>query len=311
MSTAIFEQQRPRLFALAFRLLGSYADAEDAVQDVWLRWSKTDITSLNDPTGWLVRVCSNLCLDVLKSARRRRENYVGQWLPEPWVNPFSRENEDRLIDQDHLSQAYLVMLEALTPQERIALVLHDVFDWDHAAIADVLGNQPNNARQILFRARRKMSGVTTSDDELDALAADETPDISMEALSHSNANSMRGKRLTRDDLAGFVEALQSGRADRIAALLAPGVTLQGDGGGKASVNINVLFGADHVARFFEGVWRKNFVNADMHIHESDAESWVLFSVDGVVHTAITISRSDDGIERVFVHRNPDKLAVFN
>ncbi|MEQ5775575.1 sigma-70 family RNA polymerase sigma factor [Thalassospira sp. NFXS8] len=310
MSTAIFEQLRPRLFALAFRMLGSHADAEDAVQDVWLRWRNVDVATLHDPVGWLIRVCSNLCLDVLKSARRRRENYVGNWLPEPWVNPFANETETALINQDYLSQAYLLMLEKLSAAERIALVLHDVFDWDHAAIAGVLENQPNNARQILFRARRKMSDMATRNQ----------PDQSHQPTRHSHAGvpetpDEAGKtaspnRLTRDDLAGFIDALQSGQADRIAALLSSDVILQSDGGGKASVNINKLFGTDHVARFFAGVWHKNLIAADMMVVESEAESWVLFSSEGVVHTAITFALGKGGIESLFVHRNPDKLAVF-
>ncbi|WP_339778162.1 sigma-70 family RNA polymerase sigma factor [uncultured Thalassospira sp.] len=303
MSTAIFEQLRPRLFALAFRMLGSHADAEDAVQDVWLRWQNTDAASLKDPVGWLVRVCSNLCLDVLKSARRRRENYVGNWLPEPWVNPFANDTEAALMDQDSLSQAYLMMLEKLSPSERIALVLHDVFDWDHTAIAKALGNQPNNARQILFRARRKMQDQGASEQGKPA-----TDMRGVAAVLSGEAG--RAQRLKRDDLADFIAALQSGRADRIAALLSPDVMLQSDGGGKASVNLNILFGTDHVARFFAGVWRKNFATSDILIRESEADSWVLFARDGVVHSAITFTVNNGSIDRVFVHRNPDKLAVF-
>ncbi len=316
MSTAIFEQHRPRLFALAFRFLGSYADAEDAVQDVWLRWNQADRANLKDPTGWLVRVCSNLCLDILKSARRRRENYVGQWLPEPWVNPFSREGEDRLVDQAYLSQAYLVMLDQLSPQERIALVLHDVFDWDHAAIADVLGNRPNNARQILFRARRKMDGVARCEEAAEGpetvkAVADAAPATQAIPGAQGASRETGTKRLTANDLAGFVEALQSGRADRIAECLAPDVILQGDGGGKALVSINILLGADRIARFFAGIWRKNLVNARLTQVETGAESWLLFSINGVPDTAMTVSLAPDGIDHVFFHRNPDKLAVFN
>ncbi|OKH88678.1 hypothetical protein LF95_00795 [Thalassospira sp. TSL5-1] len=289
---------------MAFRFLGSYADAEDAVQDVWLRWHQTDISSLKDPTGWLIRVCSNLCLDVLKSARRRRENYVGQWLPEPWVNPFLREGEDRLVDQAYLSQAYLVMLDELSPHERIALVLHDVFDWDHAAIAETLGNRPNTTRQILFRARRKMEGVTPERDNIEDGEKARMPAFRLQGAEDK-------KPLTATDLTGFVEALQSGQADRIAAFLAPDVTLQGDGGGKATTNINTLFGADRIARFFAGIWRKNLVNAGLTVVETGAENWLLFSIGGVVDTALTVSLARDGIKRVFLHRNPDKLAHFN
>ncbi|OSQ39859.1 RNA polymerase sigma factor [Thalassospira mesophila] len=288
---------------MAFRMLGSHADAEDAVQDVWLRWCGADIATINDPLGWLVRVCSNLCLDILKSACRRRENYVGHWLPEPWVNPFANESEAALINRDYLSQAYLVMLEKLSPPERITLVLHDVFDWDHSAIAETLGNQPNNARQILFRARRKMQDQAAS--ELGDTATEKP--VAAAVLSDETGCA---RRLKREDLAGFISALQSGRADAIAALLSPDVTLQSDGGGKASVNINTLFGTDHVARFFAGVWHKNFAAADMTIAESEAESWILFAADGVVHTAITFAVENGRIDRIFVHRNPDKIAVF-
>ena len=285
----IFEQHRARLTALAYRMLGSHADAEDAVQDVWLRWRNQDHDGINDATGWLVRVCSNICLDVLKSARRQREHYVGHWLPEPWIPPEVPIAETQLIERDGLCQAYMLMLERLAPVERVALVLHEVFDWMHDDIAPLIERTPNNTRQILFRARRKMHRESDRD-----------------ATPEPNATVC-----DRDRLEAFVAAIGRSDVTRLLDLLAPDVILHSDGGGKALATANPLFGADHVSRFFVGIWGKRSPNERVFAITLAGECWLLMAQDGVVATAICATERDGQIVDLFVHRNPDKLALFS
>ncbi|NIY76611.1 RNA polymerase sigma factor SigJ [Thalassospira sp. HF15] len=285
----IFEQHRARLTALAYRMLGSHADAEDAVQDAWLRWRNQDHETINDATGWLVRVCSNICLDVLKSARRQRENYVGNWLPEPWLPSEGPKAEEQLIERDGLGQAYMLMLERLAPVERVALVLHEVFDWMHDDIAPLIERTPNNTRQILFRARRKMQRESDRDatPEPDATACD------------------------RDRLDAFVTAIGRSDVTRLLDLLAPDVILHSDGGGKAMATVNPLFGADHVSRFFVGIWGKRSPNERVFAITIEGECWILMAEGGGVASAICATERDGQIVDLFVHRNPDKLALFS
>ncbi|WP_430473295.1 RNA polymerase sigma factor SigJ [Thalassospira lucentensis] len=288
MADQIFETHRPRLTALAFRMLGSHADAEDAVQDVWLRWRNQDQDVIRDATGWLVRVCSNICLDVLKSARRQREHYVGNWLPEPWVPAEQPQAEKNLIEQDGLGQAYLLMLERLAPVERVALVLHEVFDWVHDDIAPVIERTPNNTRQILFRARRKMQ----RENDRDA-----TPEPNAQACEQSK-------------IEAFIKALNLGDVSMLIGQLAPDVIMHSDGGGKGSAALNPVFGSENVARFFVGVWGKREPDARVFYLCNDRENWLLMQVGGVIVTGISASERDGKLVDVFVHRNPDKLVHF-
>lgn len=288
MADQVFETHRGRLHALAYRMLGSHADAEDAVQDVWLRWRAQDHDAIRDATGWLVRVCGNICLDVLKSARRQRENYVGQWLPEPWLPPEHPTAETSLIKQDGLGQAYLLMLERLAPVERVALVLHEVFDWAHDEIAPVIERTANNTRQILFRARRKMARQNDRDP---------TPFVAAKACDQPK-------------IEAFIKALDLGDVAQLVNQLAPDIIMHSDGGGKALAALNPVFGADNVARFFIGVWGKREPDTRIFYLSTDRECWLLMAAGGKIVTAISASEHDGQLVDVFVHRNPDKLALF-
>lgn len=288
MADQTFETHRPRLTALAFRMLGSHADAEDAVQDVWLRWRNQDHAAIRDATGWLVRVCSNICLDVLKSARRQREHYVGNWLPEPWLPPEDPQAEKNLIEQDGLGQAYLLMLERLAPVERVALVLHEVFDWVHDDIAPVIERTPNNTRQILFRARRKMQRENDRD-----------------ATPQTNAHACEASKIE-----AFIKALNLGDVSLLIGQLAPDVIMHSDGGGKGSAALNPVFGSENVARFFVGVWGKREPDARVFYFSNGRENWLLMQSNGVIVTGISASERDGLLVDVFVHRNPDKLVHF-
>lgn len=223
-----FEAERPHLLALGYRMLGSRAEAEDVVQEAWLRYSKTRAGGeIHDVRGWLTTITGRLCLDVLRSARVRREAYPGQWLPEPVVTIGPAETVET---RQEVGLALLVVLEKLTPEQRVAVVLHDAFAVPFDEIADVLNTSVDAARQHASRGRR-------------AIAAD--------GARHT-ADPAEQRRV----VAAFLQAAASGDLQALAAVLAPEVVAVGDGGGVVNAGPNPIFGADKVARFYAGIFRK-------------------------------------------------------
>ena len=223
-----FETERPRLLAVAYRMLGSRAEAEDAVQEAWLRYAKArDGGEINDLRGWLTTVTGRICLDVLKSARVSRTSYPGQWLPsyvvEPDAGPAARAEMS-----DQVALALLVVLEKLTPEQRVALVLHDAFGMPFEDVASVLGTTETTARQHASRGRRA---------------------VAQDGIRHT-----AGLAEQRKVLGAFLEAANGGDLQALAALLAPEVVAIGDGGGVVpGVGTRPIVGADKVARFFLGI----------------------------------------------------------
>ncbi|WDZ85577.1 RNA polymerase sigma factor SigJ [Micromonospora cathayae] len=235
---AEFEAERAHLTAVAHRMLGSRAEAEDAVQETWLRWSRTMADpatrgEIREPRGWLTTVCARICLDLLRSARVRRETYPGQWLPEPVVTPlpdgYAPDPADRAARADQLGTALLVVLERLSPEQRVALVLHDVFAVPFEQVAETLGTTPAAARQLASRARR-------------AVHADGVP-------RHS-----AGRAEQRRVVEAFLAASESGDLAALLRVLAPDVMVIGDGGGHFPAARRPIVGADAVARFLFGVY---------------------------------------------------------
>ncbi|MGR6322406.1 RNA polymerase sigma factor SigJ [Micromonospora soli] len=237
---AEFEAERAHLLAVAYRMLGSRSEAEDAVQETWLRYA----SALADPAAraqvrelraWLTTTCSRICLDVLRSARVRREAYPGQWLPEPVVSQlptadgFAPDPAERAVRADQLGTALLVVLERLTPEQRVAFVLHDVFAVPFATVADVLGTTPEAARQLASRGRRAVSG----------------PDV-----PRHTADLAEQRRV----LAAFTAAVESGELDRLVQVLAPDVVLIGDSGGHFPAARRPVVGAEMVGRFILGLF---------------------------------------------------------
>ncbi|WP_319460034.1 RNA polymerase sigma factor SigJ [Micromonospora sp. RTP1Z1] len=237
---AEFEAERGHLTAVAHRMLGSRSEAEDAVQETWLRYAG----ALADPAAraqirelraWLTTTCSRICLDVLRSARVRRETYPGQWLPEPMVRAvpttdgFAPDPAERAVRADQVGTALLVVLERLAPEQRIAFVLHDVFAVPFATIAEVLGTTPAAARQLASRARRTVSA----------------PDV-----PRHTADLAEQRRV----LTAFAAAVESGELDRLVRVLAPDVVLIGDSGGHFPAARRPVLGADPVARFILGLF---------------------------------------------------------
>lgn len=220
-----FLAERPRLLGLAYRMLGSVAAAEDVVQETWVRWSEAD--GVDTPAAWATTVCARLCIDARKSAAARREAHVGPWLPEPWVEEAPPAPGPL---RDSLSMAFLLLLEELSPRERAAFLLHDVFEEGYARVAEVLGTTEANARQLVRRARA-------------ALEADRPRfDVDPAALAGL--------------VTAFGAACAAGDLEALERLLAEDVVAVGDGGGRVAAATRVVRGPRNVSRFLVGLWRK-------------------------------------------------------
>jgi RNA polymerase sigma-70 factor (ECF subfamily) len=278
-SIATFEALRPYLISVAYRMLGSSADAEDAVQDAWLRWEKIDEAEIRDPKAWLSTVTGRICLDRLTSAQARRQVYPGEWLPEPVVS-------DEPLDMESLSLGFLVLLERLSPLERITFVLHQVFDYQHAEIAEALGMNAAAVRQAFHRAKQHV--------------VENRPRFTVKPEDH--------ERLLR----GFLAAITSGDVERMTQLLANDAVMTADGGGKVrGAAQRPIQGAERIARFFAGLLSKVPLNEQYAFAVRSINGWpaVVGGRPGRVELVMTIDT--DG-ERILALRNvvnPDKLRL--
>jgi RNA polymerase sigma-70 factor, ECF subfamily len=303
---AAFERERTRLLGVAYRMLGRWAEAEDAVQEAWLRFA--DSKDVRDPAAWLTTVVARICLDVLRSARVRREAYVGPWLPEPLVTRMAAADEDgaaageggdpaELVARtDEVGYALLVLLERLTPEQRVAFVLHDVFAVPFDEIATVLGTSAEAARQLATRARRAV------------------------ASGPPRRRASRGEQ--RRAVSAFLAAARSGDLDGLLAVLAPDVTMTGDGGGvfPAGAPVN---GGLAAARFAAGLFRRLQTDVEFEIEpvlingdvgvvievrpRPDRELSFMEGID-LVRVVMAFEFGEDGrIVRIFDQLNPDKL----
>jgi len=285
------QKERRTLLALAYRMLGTVADAEDAVQETYVRWyrqSDAERERIENPPAWLTRVASRICLDMLGSARARRERYVGEWLPEPLpgesaiASSVPMDPLDRLTLDESVSVALMVVLESLTPAERVAFVLHDVFAMPFAEIAETVGRSPEATRQLASQARRRVR-------ERRAGAA---------------------SRQQHDAVArAFAEATVTGQLSALIALLDPNVVLRSDGGGKVSAARRPIVGADRVARFLLGLphLKPTAITEPTLTPEGLA---FLVTIDGRTDSVISVDVTGDRITEVYIVRNPDKLTLW-
>jgi RNA polymerase sigma-70 factor (ECF subfamily) len=276
-AAAVFAPLRPRLVRVAYRMLGSVTDAEDVVQDAYLRWHRADRAEVRDPLGFLTRVVTRLCLDVLKSARLKRETYVGPWLPEPIVTGEAEESGD------DVTLTLMLALERLSPLERAAFLLHDVFGVGFDEIARTLDRDAAACRQLAARGR--------------AHVRSNRPRF---AVSAERGQAIAG---------AFFEASRSGDLKTLTALLADEVVLVSDGGGKRPATLNPIRGLAKVARLFAGLARKSQpgTSALVSVRSIDGlPGFVSVESDGLPQTT-ALEIENDRIVAIYVVRNPDKL----
>jgi RNA polymerase sigma-70 factor, ECF subfamily len=283
-----FQEQRPLLFAMAYRMLGSASDAEDVVQDAWLRYSAAQPADVRSPKAFLTTVVTRLCLDRLKSARATREEYVGPWLPEPLVTDDQPGPERSMALAESVTLAFMVLLETLSPEERAVFLLREVFEHDYADIAGMLETTPANCRQLFHRARQHL--------------ADKRPRFRDAAAA---------KRPLVDR---FVHALRAGDAEEFTSVLAADVGFWSDGGGKVLAARRPVHGREAVVNLLVGFRRAapaagvDLRDVSLHVADVNGEPAMLLRVAGHLDSVYTFTIDDDErIAAVRVVRNPDKL----
>jgi len=277
-----FDQHRSLLFGIAYRMLGSVADAEDILQEAFLRWEHSSPVKIDSPKAWLVTIVTRLSINHLQSARVLREEYFGEWLPESVVTtPRSNPLLSLEVDES-LSLAFLILLERLNPMERAALLLRDVFDYEYSEIARILDQNEVNCRQILRRARQH---------------------IKAERSRFDAPQEQRAELLRR-----FSEASRNGDMDGLIALLAKDAVFYSDGGGKAPALLKPVHGATNIARgVLEGLRRlvpKDLVRRHVEIN---GRPGIVSYHEGRPFSVFTIDISENRISRIYVITNPDKL----
>lgn len=289
---AEFQTYRPLLFSIAYRMLGSASDAEDVVQDTWLRYADAAPgTDIQSPRAYLTTIATRLCLDRLKSARAAREQYVGPWLPEPVLTDDAGEPERGAVLAESLTLAFMVLLETLSPEERAVFLLREVFEYSYAEIAGMLDTTPANCRQLFHRGRERVT-----------------------ARRRRPQPAVDGKR----ELVGrFVDALRSGDGEALTRLLAADVGFWSDGGGKAIAARRPVVGREQVVNLLLGIRRSaaatgvSLDRISVAIAEVNAEPAMLVEVDGRLDAVYTCSVADGAIDGIRVVRNPDKLTYIS
>jgi RNA polymerase sigma-70 factor (ECF subfamily) len=225
-----FTEYRPLLFSISYRMLGSVMDAEDAVQETYLRWEQATEADIESPKAYLSTIITRLCIDQLRSARVQREQYIGPWLPEPLITEDITDMEDHAAIADSLSMAFLVVLESLGPVERAAFLLREVFDYDYAEVAAIIDKSESNCRQLVHRAKAHVK----------------------EQRPRFDTSRAQAEEVTKQ----FLLAATSGDMDGLMSLLSSDATLWSDGGGKVNAALNPIYGADKVSRFMLGILKK-------------------------------------------------------
>lgn len=274
----IFPEHRRYLFALAYRMTGSAADAEDLVQETWLRWRRADPEEIRSPRAFLTTVITRLAISHLESARVRREEYVGPWLPEPLLTTAARDPAEL---SESLKMAFLVLLESLTPAERAVFLLAEVFDYSHAEIAAIMGKSEEACRQLLRRAKQA---------------------VQQRRPRFQPAASVAERWTTR-----FTEAILSGNLDSLMNLLHENAVVYSDGGGRTRAALNPIYGRDRCARFLLGIARKGAGGFTRYAIEINGQPGILAFEAGRPRTAIALDIERERIRAIYIVVNPDKL----
>jgi RNA polymerase sigma factor (sigma-70 family) len=285
--------ERRQLINLAYRLLGSLSDAEDAVQEAYARWysmSADQQEGIDNPGAWLTTVTSRVCLDLLRSARARRERYVGEWIPEPVPDPaewisgrrggLAADPADRVTLDESVSMAFLIVLDSMTPAERVAFVLHDVFGYSFGELARITGRTPAACRQLASSARRRVRAARPAT----------TPASRQAAVVRA-----------------FKAACEAGDFSALLGLLDPGATMVADGGGIVSAARHPIEGAEPIARYITGLASR--IPRDLTLMERtvNGEPGLVAQEAGVTVTVFAFEVAGDRITRIWAVRNPDKL----
>lgn len=282
--TRLFEENRSVLTAIAYRMLGSVADAEDVVHDTYLRWRQADLQAVRSPREYLLSITTRLAIDSLRSARTRRETYFGEWLPEPTREDaeFNSGGERALELSESLQSAFLLLLERLTPTQRAAYLLHEVFGFKHAEAARMLGLSDSNCRQLVSRARAQLrDGRAGYDPSPDRIAG-----------------------MTRR----FLEVCEGEASiDAFVELLAEDAVFIGDGGGKVRSVPRPIYGADRVARLLVGILKKFSAGITMRMENVSGQPSVVMYLNDTVQAVLTLAVAGGRIRRIHVVLNPDKL----
>ncbi|MBA3491949.1 MAG: RNA polymerase sigma-70 factor [Rubrobacteraceae bacterium] len=280
--TEVFDRNRPLLFSIAYRMTGSVMEAEDAVQEAYLRWQQASEDEVRSPSSYLSTVVTRLCIDRLRSARVRREQYVGPWLPEPVLGEQAKEIESKADLEDTLSMSFLVLLESLTPVERAVFLLREVFGYEYAEIASLVGKSEANCRQISRRARQSVAA----------------------RRPRFESSPKQEERL----MEGFLQASLEGDMEALLALLSEDVTLYSDGGGKTRAALRPIYGADKVARFLTGILSN--IPPDFAVRQTRINGrpgLVGYFGDGSPQSVVSIEVAEGSIMAIRLVVNPEKL----
>ncbi|GAA3368698.1 RNA polymerase sigma-70 factor [Streptomyces sannanensis] len=283
-ATDVFEEHRPVLFGVAYRMLGRVVDAEDIVQEAWLRWSAEDRTDVREPRAFLVRTATRLAIDRLRQAQSWREAYVGPWLPEPLVTDFGTvvpDTAEQAVLAESVSLAVLVVLESLSPLERAVFVLREAFGYPYGDIAAVLERSEAAVRQLAGRARRHVE--------------ERKPRFDVDPAER------------RDLTERFLAAAAGDDLDGLLSLLAPDVRLVGDSGGKAKAPLRVIESADKVGRFLLGAAQRGVENVEFRFVEINGGPALFVLSGGKPDSVFQLDVADGRIQCIYIVRNPDKL----
>ncbi len=278
----LFEDLRPRLNGLAYRILGSFSDAEDAVQDTFLKWVSIDRSGVENTKGWLISVCTRRCLDMRRTGDRARMDYVGAWLPEPIQVAVPPEAETRAELASSLSMAFMMMLERLTPKERAAFLLHDVFDLSYNEIAETLDVSEPASRKMVSRARSN---------------------IGQSRARHATPVSRQQEFLT-----AFQSAVATGEVSPLTRMLAQDARLSADGGGKVAAIRDPIIGREAICDFIAQKLRRYWAALDWARADLNGTHGVLIQADGQTSSAVSVTYDEAGfVQEILIVRNPDKL----
>jgi RNA polymerase sigma-70 factor, ECF subfamily len=278
-----FQSYRSLLFSIAYRMLGNVMDAEDCVQEAYVRWHQAVESgeSVQSPKTYLCTIVTRLCIDQLRSARAQREAYVGVWLPEPLVEPNAPDLAEMAAFSEALSMAFLLLLEHLSPVERAVSLLHQVFDYEYGEIAKIMGKSEENCRQIARRARQHLHAGRSHYD---------VPFEQREQLTHQ-----------------FIRACVSGDIDGLLALLTDDVVLHSDGGGRAPAALNPIYGPSKVARGLLGLLRKAPPGFISRVALVNGQPGLVNYLNGVPFAVVALDSVEGRIREIDIVVNPDKL----